>query len=197
MTVSLFCSPCCTPPDACSFFVLLLKCCEADAEGSALKCCNVMGWACSVFELCVCIGSASGPTGENLQKTLLPVVTFALPYLSLYEKHCTSFLFPHIYSQFSPFRLHADMQVLSDQVMLSFRIVCRLVFYPRDPVSVQACASPSDFWLCFNTWNTLLWSFIGLNQFWIHLYHKTIYCIKEKSTEKDEKMFIICCWLLC
>lgn len=53
---------------------LLYKCCEADAEGSVSKRCNVMGWACSVFERCLCLRSASGPVGENFASTLLPVV---------------------------------------------------------------------------------------------------------------------------
>lgn len=59
---------------ACFLFVLLFKCCETDAEGSVSKRCNVMGWACSVFERRLCPRSASGPVGESCKNTLLPVV---------------------------------------------------------------------------------------------------------------------------
>lgn len=63
--------------------VLVCKCCEADAESSVSKRCNVMGWACSVFERCLYARSAPGPDGENLGSSLGPVVIFALPYFAI------------------------------------------------------------------------------------------------------------------
>lgn len=59
-------------PCACFLFVLLFKCCETDAE--ALKCCSVMGWACSVFGRHLRPLSPLGLTGENATSTTPPVM---------------------------------------------------------------------------------------------------------------------------
>lgn len=74
-----------------------IKSCEADAEGSVSKCCNVMGRACSVFELCLCLRSASGRAGENFCKTLLTLVFSHCLTLSLVTKITVISLFISVY----------------------------------------------------------------------------------------------------
>lgn len=160
------CCFCCFPlPCACFFFVLLFKCCETDAEVSASKCCSVMGWACSAFGCRLRLQSPSGPAGENVTSTPPPVMLLHCLISPLEKKKKRK---PFSSSkQFSPSGCHGDPLVLSVQVLPVYHnrvLTCVLPWGSR--VFVQACACPSDIWLCFNTVHELI--FCGTWPAWIH-----------------------------
>lgn len=84
-----------------------------------------------MFEHCLCQWSASWPDGENSDNTTTTNGNCALPYFITSHKNDThfsvSFSFVGVSNlnvEFSPSRLHGDMLMLSDQVMLSIKVVC-------------------------------------------------------------------------
>ena len=155
-------------------------CCSISAVKQMLKCsvskrCNVMGWACSVFERRPCLRQHQGVLERTLNKTLLPVVILhiALPHHESQRSHTSVlvvlFLFTilHIKVELSPPRLHGDLLAWSGQVMPVYQSRVLTCVLPRGSrVYVQACACPSDIWLCFNTVHELL--FCGTWLAWIN-----------------------------
>lgn len=147
MTVSLFSSPRRAPPYARLLIVLLYECCEADAEGSAAKTLQRHGFElCSVFERCR--RSASGPAGENSEVTLLSRIILQSLTFTDNPTDPTEPSGFHLMGlvPFSPPRLHAELLVLSVQVMpvyqsCVFNCVCPP---PGDPMSMcrHVCIPP-------------------------------------------------------
>lgn len=177
----------CSFPTRCSLLLLLVSslCCSWSAVKQTLRArcrktlqCHWMSLF-FVFERHLCPRSASGRDGETLKKTLQPavVILHCLTFPWVMKITCEVFLFLCVcYKEKKWYfnnnsSLHLAFMVTCRcwvfRLCLFIKVKCWLVFYPRGSrVFVQACACPSDIWLCFNTVHELL--FCGTWLAWIH-----------------------------
>lgn len=147
---------------------------------SVEKRCNVIGWACfCVWTLFMPEVSIRARWRDSEENAATRSGDFALPYFSMsHEDHMLSVSFFVCVCVMKKKRyfnnnssLHLAFMVTCRcwvfRLCLFIKVKCWLVFYPRGSrVFVQACACPSDIWLCFNTVHELL--FCGTWLAWIH-----------------------------
>lgn len=175
----------CSFPPRCSLLLLLVSslCCSWSAVKQTLRAQCRKTLQCHWMSLFLCLndvyarGQHQGAMERLWRKRCILQWWFciALLFHESWRSHAKCFFFCVCYEEKRYFNnnssLHLAFMVTCRcwvfRLCLFIKVKCWLVFYPRGSrVFVQACACPSDIWLCFNTVHELL--FCGTWLAWIH-----------------------------